>query len=98
MIATTEVTRAYARANVAAWEQDDTVRAMRFNAVLDGACSSGQCPPLNGKVFRLGQAGAVPPLHSRCRCWLSPIAESNREPIQRSVPKPEPPGEIVRNS
>jgi HK97 family phage portal protein len=74
MIATTEITRAYAEGNRAAWRNSRIIKKMRWQAVGDER-TCPQCGPLNQTTadVQAGWAGAMPPLHPRCRCWLTPV-------------------------
>lgn len=87
LIATTEVTRAYAEGARLTWAQGGVIQTMRWQTANDElVCPI--CRPLNqqtaavvGGVFTVtNDAGAVirtistPPAHPSCRCWLSPVA------------------------
>lgn len=75
-IAETEVTRAFAHANRAAWLRSPSVENMEWETVRDErVCPI--CRPLQGKVVDLdgafgGASFSIPPAHSRCRCWITP--------------------------
>ncbi len=76
MIAVTEVTRAFAAGNQAAWEQSKVVEGKQWNTAVDElVCPI--CGPLNGKVVKLNETFGgfydYPPAHPRCRCWISPV-------------------------
>lgn len=85
MIAETEVTRAYAEGNRAAWRESGVVDGMRWmTAVDDMVCDI--CSQLhNAKVAIEGQpfewvndkgeteTTEIPPAHVRCRCWIQPV-------------------------
>ena len=89
LIATTEVTRAYAEAARLTWAQGGVIETMRWQTAND-EWTCDVCRPLNGQTtavvggtFSLvDEAGTVtmtmrqPPAHPRCRCWLSPVAPS----------------------
>jgi hypothetical protein len=87
LIATTEVTRAYAEGARLTWAQGGVITTMRWQTARDeGVCPI--CKPLNqqtaavvGGVFTVTNAAGVvtrtistPPAHPGCRCWLSPVA------------------------
>lgn len=89
LIATTEVTRAYAEGTRIAWAQGGVIRTMRWQTANDeSVCPI--CEPLNQRtaavidgVFQLvNEEGEVlrsismPPAHPGCRCWLSPVADA----------------------
>ena len=78
MIAVTEVTRAYALGNMAAWEASGVVQKKEW-AVARDELVCPYCSPLNGKRVGLDETfdGVVynPPLHPRCRCFLRPVVE-----------------------
>ena len=77
-IAITEVTRAYAEGNRAAWRASGVIQKRRWNTNNDEkVCPI--CRPLNGVVVGLDEKfpGEIdgPPGHSRCRCWVTPVVE-----------------------
>ena len=73
MIAATEITRIFSLANQAAWQSTGFVNQMKFNtAVDDRVCPI--CGPKQGAIMPLGSDQA-PPLHVRCRCYLTPIVD-----------------------
>lgn len=73
MIASTEVTRAFAEGNRAAWQESGLVDAMRWMTTQDErVCRI--CGPLAGKELPL-DSDEIPPAHVNCRCWLSPVVE-----------------------
>ena len=77
-IAITEVTRAYALGNLAAWEASGVVDRKEWRTARDElVCPI--CAPLNGKQAALGETfdGVVasPPAHPRCRCFLAPVVD-----------------------
>jgi SPP1 gp7 family putative phage head morphogenesis protein len=77
MIAETEVTRAYAEGNRAAWAESGVVDGMRwFTAVDERVCPV--CGPLHGKQDKLTGDfdGKGPPAHPRCRCWIQPVVNA----------------------
>lgn len=76
MIAITEVTRAFAAGNQAAWETSKVVDGKQWNTAKDElVCPI--CGPLNGRVTGLKETFGVyydyPPAHPRCRCWITPV-------------------------
>jgi len=75
MIAVTEVTRAFAEGNVAAWRESGVVDRVKWQTAVDElVCPI--CGPLAGTTDTLdGDFGGVghPPAHVRCRCWLLPV-------------------------
>lgn len=77
MISSTETTRAYASANVETFTQNG-VQRHRWNSARDELVCP-RCGPLNGAIVPIGSAFVDnidrPPLHPRCRCWLSPVIE-----------------------
>lgn len=78
MIAVTEVTRAYATGNLAAWRASGVIERRRWNTNVDElVCSI--CGPLAGTVVALDEPFAegieLPPAHPRCRCWSTPVVE-----------------------
>ena len=74
VIATTEITRAYAEGNVAAWRASGVISKMRYNASADErVCKI--CGPRHGMVVGIDETfdGLMPPVHTACRCWLTPV-------------------------
>ena len=75
MIATSEVTRAYASGNVASWKDSKVVDGQRWmTSEDDRVCPI--CEPLAEQEDMLGgNFGGVglPPAHVNCRCWLQPV-------------------------
>lgn len=90
LIAVTEVTRAYANGQKAAF-QAAGVRRWRWNTNHDELVCP-VCQPLNGRVVEIGQSfgefrGQVftePPSHPGCRCWVSPVV-GKRDSQDRSL-------------
>ena len=77
-IAVTEITRAFAEGNMAAWRASGVIEKKRWNSNNDElVCPI--CAPLNGKVVGLNEEFAegisAPPGHTSCRCWLTPVVE-----------------------
>jgi SPP1 gp7 family putative phage head morphogenesis protein len=104
LIATTEVTRAYAEVARLTWAQGGVIQSMRWQTANDDdVCPI--CRPLNQQVVAVvgGSFAAVdedgneigrvprPPAHPRCRCWLSPVAPAVA-PVapKKRTPKPKP--------
>lgn len=82
LIATTEVTRAYALGNIIAWRETGVIGRMRWQTARDERmcplCSSlaGATAPV-GESFASADGRAVgpPPVHPACRCWLTAVVE-----------------------
>lgn len=80
LIASTEVTRAYAEGNRIAYRESGVVDEWEWRTAADErVCPI--CGPLDGKQRRLNEPFDIginaPPAHPRCRCWVVPvIAES----------------------
>lgn len=74
VIASTEVTRAFAQGNLQAWQGSRVVNGIIFRTANDELVCD-QCSPFGGKVFALGDAEHTPPIHPRCRCWISPSVD-----------------------
>ena len=72
MIGETEVTRAYAEGNRAAWRESGVVDSYRFRTGADDIVCE-LCQPHEGDVYPLDDAENSPPLHVRCRCFLQPV-------------------------
>ena len=82
MIASTEVTRAYAEGTQAAYREAGVIERMQWRTARDeivcpicGALHNVQAAlgqpfvnPQNGREY-------FPPAHPRCRCWVVPVAE-----------------------
>ncbi len=81
MIATTEVTRAYAEGNTATWKASGVVTARRWMTAEDElVCPI--CGDLDGEEAgfdeQFGNEYDGPPAHPRCRCYIQPVVrESN---------------------
>ena len=80
LIAITEVTRAYSEGNQVAWAESGVTTAKEWNTANDElVCPI--CGPLDGEQVRLkddfpgGFNG--PPAHPRCRCWVTPVHETD---------------------
>lgn len=80
LIAVTEVTRAYAEGNRAAWRASGIIARMGWRTSADElVCPI--CRPLNGRVTDVSADGwrntddvaVFPPAHPRCRCWVTPV-------------------------
>lgn len=78
MIAVTEVTRAFAEGNRAAWRASGVIEKRRWNTNNDELVCP-VCGPLAGQVVGLdeefGDGIDGPPAHPRCRCWITPAIE-----------------------
>lgn len=74
MVATTEITRAYAEGNRAAWRNSRIIKKMRWQAVGDER-TCAICGPLNQTTAELDRdfGSYFPPAHPRCRCWVTPV-------------------------
>ena len=75
-IAVTEVTRAYAEGNMAAWKASRVVEGKEWMTATDEiVCPI--CAPLRGQIARLAEpfGGRImnPPAHVNCRCWVLPV-------------------------
>lgn len=73
MIATTEVTNAFAQANEIAYQQSGVCQGMEWRTSMDERrCPT--CAPLEGKRRKFGEEFAPgimrPAAHPRCRCWV----------------------------
>ena len=75
MIAVTEVTRAFAEGNRAAWQESGVITRMRWETAADElVCPT--CAPLQGQLAEVTatfDGGLFPPAHPRCRCWITPV-------------------------
>ena len=76
LIATTEVTQAYAQGNMTAWADSGVVEGREWRAVRDErVCPI--CGALHGQQAALDEPfeGGFdgPPAHPRCRCFLAPV-------------------------
>ncbi len=104
LIAVTEITRAYANGQKAAFQAAGVTR-WRWNTNRDELVCP-VCAPLNGQVVEIGQpfgefrgkTFSEPPSHPGCRCWVSPVnRRENRakaEAIDFSSPNSQPVGYI----
>jgi SPP1 gp7 family putative phage head morphogenesis protein len=82
-IATTEVTRSFADANRAAYEESGIVQQMEWRTAVDEkVCPI--CGPLHEERRDLdesfgedvfGEEMLNPPAHPNCRCWIAPVVE-----------------------
>lgn len=68
VIAETEVTRAFAQGQIAAFGRVGVTR-WRWNTAADERVCD-VCQPRDGLVYEVGK-GEEPPAHVRCRCWVS---------------------------
>ena len=75
LIAATEITKAYDRANELTWEASDVVGETEWITVADERVCP-VCGALNGEIAPLGESfrgGYLPPAHPRCRCFRRAI-------------------------
>jgi SPP1 gp7 family putative phage head morphogenesis protein len=75
MVASTEVTRAFAEGNRTTWKESGVVDGMRWMASEDELMCP-ICGDLAGKVDTLDgdfDGNGPPPAHPRCRCYLQPV-------------------------
>lgn len=73
MIGTTEVTRLYAKGNIAAWKASEIVTGYTWETSADERVCP-VCGPRQGETYGL-DSGEMPPAHPRCRCWIVPSVE-----------------------
>lgn len=72
MIAQSETTRVFARANRDAFEATDLVEQVKWQAANDElVCPI--CGELNGTLHDVADIDALPPAHTRCRCYILPV-------------------------
>lgn len=77
LVASTEVTRAFAQGNLEAWRASGVVDGVRWEVAGDDlVCPI--CSPLQNKEGTLtgGVDGLFPPAHPACRCWIQPIVNT----------------------
>lgn len=90
LIASTEVTRAYAEGNRIAYADSGVVEQIEWRAAADErVCPI--CGPLHGKRGNLktgfrGAKSGFPPAHPRCRCWIVPVI--NVPQLEQPVEQP----------
>ena len=83
LIASTEVTRAFAEGNLIAYRESGVVQKWEWRTAADElVCPI--CGPLAGKQRQMGieefDLGIMqPPAHPRCRCWVVPVIEYPEE-------------------
>ena len=58
-------------------ENADVIKGVQWVATLDSRTCL-QCAPLDGKVYKLDK-GPRPPLHTSCRCTVTPVTKSFKE-------------------
>lgn len=81
LIAATEVTGAFARANEAAYRESGVVETMEWRTATDEKVCP-VCGKLDGQRVPMGQRFEgvyMPPAHPGCRCWIAPIVKSPQE-------------------
>lgn len=86
LIASTEVTRAYAEGNFQAYSESGVVQRWEWRTAMDErVCPI--CGPLHGVQLTMGESFtgfvpddirirddiSAPPAHPRCRCWVVPV-------------------------
>lgn len=78
LIASTEVTRAYAEGNTRAWQASGLVTLREWRTANDERVCP-VCGPLHKKRAGFDEpfegGPESPPAHPRCRCWLVPVVE-----------------------
>lgn len=78
LIASTEVTRAYAEANELAYRESGIASGREWRTAEDERVCP-VCGPLEGEQRPFGQSFGDgvnnPPAHPRCRCWIVPVVE-----------------------
>ena len=82
LIASTEVTRAYAEGNRIAYRESGVVDEIEWRTAKDErVCPI--CGPLDGKQRRFGEPFDIgidaPPAHPRCRCWVVPVIAERKQ-------------------
>jgi len=91
MVATTEITRAYAQGTLESYRGSRVVKRIRWQAVGDERVCP-QCGPLNQTVALISEGfpgGVMPPRHVRCRCWISGVVDiADFEQTQPEQPLP----------
>lgn len=83
-IAATEVTRAFAQGNMAAWESTGFIRSSVWMTAQDElVCPI--CADHEGEHVGIGDIDAAPPnsSHPGCRCWLQP--EVDEELVGKTI-------------
>lgn len=74
-IAVTEVTRLYSMGNKLAWEEAGYIKEFTWHTAMDDlVCEI--CGPNDGKQFALQDMDALIPAHVNCRCWGTPIVDT----------------------
>ena len=76
LIASTEVTRAYAEGNLTAWKETGFTEGKEWVTANDELVCP-LCGPLDGEVVPINgdfsDGTHAPPRHPRCRCGVSPV-------------------------
>lgn len=109
LIASTEVTRAYAEGSKEAFVESGVVTKLVWQASMDERVCI-YCGSLHGKTVGIEESFdgklpadlrakvrpfAVPPAHPGCRCWLSPQVEEVARPKPKPKPKPVAPPPVA---
>lgn len=81
MIATTEITRAYATGNRLAWLETGIVQEYTFNTAGDDLVDQDCADVEAGNPYPITDTEHLPPLHVNCRCYIQPIVIPNAEAI-----------------
>ena len=80
LIASTEVTRAYAQGNKISYQESGIVKKIKWRTA-QGEMVCPICGSLNNKMANIEEGfpgvvnGGLPPAHPRCRCWIVPIVD-----------------------
>lgn len=78
LIASTEVTRAYAQGQVESYRLSGVIGRMEWRTAVDERVCP-VCGPLHGTRASFDETFegdlAMPPAHPRCRCWLAPVVD-----------------------
>lgn len=71
-ISQTEITRAFAEGNRAAWQRTGVIQWWSWQTANDER-TCPYCSPKQGEVYPM--AAEMPPAHPRCRCWTAPSVD-----------------------
>jgi len=77
MISSTEVTKAFARANQVAYRESGVVDRLEWRVAADERVCP-LCAPLEGQRTSIDgnfDGVGLPPRHPRCRCWITPVID-----------------------